>query len=162
MITSPILRSEMRPDATWIWIDCGDWMSVAQQLYDAGFTRCEWLKGVHLSGEQFEILLSVTKPDLSESYVVGTKIDQSIASIAGIYPSTDFHERECAQLLGVMFSNRLNDDPAFETTFDGFPLRRDFVLTERLVTPWPGQVDPEKAARRRPTPPPGVNQEWNL
>jgi hypothetical protein len=52
-------------------------------------------------------------------------------------------------------------EKAFETDFGGNPLRRDFALITRQVTNWPGAVEPDEKAKRRPSLPPGVHESWS-
>jgi NADH-quinone oxidoreductase subunit C len=77
-----------------------------------------------------------------------------------VYPNVDFHEREVAQLFGVEFIGNKNSALAFEIDLTGFPLRRDFALATRADTQWPGAVEPDETAKRRPSLPPGVLPEW--
>lgn len=160
-LDTPLLRAESRADATWLSVAPHQWISIARELLAHGFLRCEWLKGVHRNDDEFEIYLKVTRADLSDSVIVTTIIEHDVESITSIYPAADFHERECAQMLGVVFNSRESTDSAFNADFAGHPLRRDFALTPRVETVWPGQVDPEKAVKRRPALPPGVHKEWS-
>ena len=160
-LVTPLLRTENRVDATWHWVAPHEWESIARELLAQGFLRCEWLKGVHRDKNEFDLYLQVTRADLSDSVIVTTCFVSEVESITDIYPAADFHERECAQMLGIVFSTRELTDPAFNADFAGHPLRRDFALTPRVEEVWPGQVDPEKAGKRRPALPPGVHKEWS-
>lgn len=136
------------------------WVKTAAELKQAGFVRCEWLTATHNGGESFEISLMVSKEDISESRILSTQIEQSIESLLSIYPSVDFHEREVAQMFGVEFVGNSNSLPAFEIEVSGHPLRRDFALATRAGADWPGGVEPDENAKRRPSLPPGVLPEW--
>ena len=125
-----------------------------------GLVRCEWLTATHNGGDSFEISLMLSNEDLTESFILSTDIDASLESLIEIYPSVDFHEREVAQMFGVDFIGNNNSAPAFEIELMGFPLRRDFVLATRADTQWPGAVEPDETAKRRPSLPPGVLPEW--
>jgi NADH-quinone oxidoreductase subunit C len=153
-------RTQSRHESTWFWVDAVNWRDCAQWLNAQGFTRCEWVTATHLGDDLFAVTLAVANLDVSEQMIVQTQVSSTIDSLSDIYPSAQFHEREIRQLLGLDFENLSNVEPAFNADFAGYPLRRDFALPERISTPWPGQVDPEKAARRRPTLAPGVRQEW--
>jgi len=160
-LTTPVINVQDRDGALWIRVLSENWLDVTAELFSAGFIRGEWLKGVHLGEETFAIYLEVTNSDSSKTCIVSTIISSEIASISDIYPAVDFHERECMQMLGIKFSGRQPTASAFVAEFDGFPLRRDFPLEQRMHTAWPGQADPEKAVRRRPVTPPGVHKEWS-
>jgi len=154
------VRIETRHESTWLWVDVANWRDCAHWLATQGFVRCEWLTATHLGEENFSVVVAVTNSAAREQVIVTTQAWQTIDSLADIFPSAEFHEREMRQLLGLDFNNLVNPAPAFNADFAGYPLRRDFALPERINIEWPGQVDPEKAARRRPTLAPGVRQEW--
>ena len=141
-------------------VDNSEWVNKATEMKQLGFLRCEWLTATHNGGDAFEISLMLSTVDLSESAILSTRIETSLASLSEIYPSVDFHEREVAQMFGVEFIGNENSAPAFEIELVGFPLRRDFALTTRADTQWPGSVEPDESAKRRPSLPPGVLPEW--
>jgi NADH-quinone oxidoreductase subunit C len=141
-------------------VDKSQWRSQAIDMKQRGLVRCEWLTATHNGGDSFEISLMLSNEDLTESFILSTDIDASLESLIEIYPSVDFHEREVAQMFGVDFIGNNNSAPAFEIELMGFPLRRDFVLATRADTQWPGAVEPDETAKRRPSLPPGVLPEW--
>jgi NADH:ubiquinone oxidoreductase subunit C len=102
----------------------------------------------------------LSNEDLTESLILSTDIEASIESLIEIYPNVDFHEREVSQMFGVEFIGNRIFAPAFEIELTGFPLRRDFALKARAETQWPGAVEPDETAKRRPSFPPGVLPEW--
>jgi len=138
------------------------WQSQAADMKQRGLVRCEWLTATHNGGDSFEISLMVSNEDLTENLILSTEIESSIESLIDIYPSVDFHEREVAQMFGVQFLGNSNSDLAFEIELSGFPLRRDFALASRTDAQWPGAVEPDENAKRRPPLPPGVLPEWTL
>jgi NADH-quinone oxidoreductase subunit C len=142
-------------------VDKSKWQSQAAKLKQTGFIRCEWLTATHNGEDSFEISLMLSKEDLSESVILSTRAEVSIESISEIYPVADFHEREVAQMFGFEFIGQKDSTPAFEIELSGFPLRRDFALATRADTEWPGAVEPDENAKRRPSLPPGVLPEWN-
>jgi len=141
-------------------VDASQWTNQAAELKSLGFVRCEWLTATHNGEDSFEISLMLSKVDLSESIILATQISGSIESLSGIFPSVNFHEREVAQMFGVNFIGNENLAPAFEIELSGFPLRRDFALASRTDAQWPGAVEPDENAKRRPSLPPGVLPEW--
>jgi NADH-quinone oxidoreductase subunit C len=141
-------------------VDAPQWTNQAAELKSLGFVRCEWLTATHNGADSFEISLMLSKANLSESTILTTQIAGSIASLSSIFPSVDFHEREVAQMFGVNFIGNENSAPAFEIELSGFPLRRDFALSTRADTSWPGAVEPDETAKRRPSLPPGILPEW--
>jgi NADH:ubiquinone oxidoreductase subunit C len=153
-------RVDERLDATWLWIDAHKWLDCATWLKAQNFVRCECLTAAHLDAENFQVTFCVSDELCTEKILVVTHVQSEIASIAQVYPIAQFHEREMAQMLGLNFQGATNVSPAFNAEFSGYPLRRDFALTQRTEQEWPGAVDPEKATKRRPALAPGVRQEW--
>lgn len=141
-------------------VNASDWQTQAAEMKKLGLVRCEWLTATHNGGDSFEISLMLSNEDLSDSLILVTQIESSIDSLCEIFPSVDFHEREVAQMFGVTFKGLDQMAPAFEIELSGYPLRRDFALTTRADTSWPGAVEPDETAKRRPTLPPGVLPEW--
>lgn len=153
-------RFEERSGATWLWLDAQNWVDCATWLKSQNFVRCEWLTAAHLGDDQFQVTLCVSDELSNEKVLVLTQVENEIESLEQIYPVVQFHEREVRQMLGLNFKNVADESPAFIADFAGHPLRRDFALIERTELEWPGQVDPEKATKRRPALAPGVRQEW--
>jgi len=57
-----------------------------------------------------------------------------IDSVAGIWQTADFHEREVFDLLGVKFNNHPDLRRLFLDNSWGFPLRKDYVDDINIVT----------------------------
>ena len=145
---------------TQVKVNKSDWLSRASQMKQGGFVRCEWLTATHNGGDAFEISLMLSKEDLSESTILSTDVDAVIDSLVGVFPNVSFHEREVSQMFGVKFNGSKDESPAFEIELSGHPLRRDFALATRAGADWPGAVEPDENAKRRPSLPPGVLPEW--
>jgi NADH-quinone oxidoreductase subunit C len=145
---------------TQVKVNKSDWLSQASQMKQSGFVRCEWLTATHNGGDAFEISLMLSNEDLSESTILSTDIDSAIDSLVEVFPNVSFHEREVSQMFGVKFNGSKDESPAFEIELSGHPLRRDFALATRAGTEWPGAVEPDENAKRRPSLPPGVIPEW--
>jgi NADH-quinone oxidoreductase subunit C len=155
-----ILNSQMRDGVEWLTVDSAEWVEVHTDLLARGAVRFEWLTATHNLDEAFVVTTCVASADLSERWIVSASITGSISTLTQIYLQADFHERETAQMYGVEFTGRASTEPAFDAPFEGHPLRRDFALRTRQDAAWPGAVEPDAAARRRPSLPPGVMPEW--
>ncbi len=142
-------------------IERSQWQAQAREMKQKGFVRCEWLTATHNGGDAFEISLMLSNEDLSENLILVTEIEANIDSLVDVFSNVGFHEREVAQMFGVEFIGSNDTSPAFEIELSGFPLRRDFALATRADTEWPGAVEPDENAKRRPSLPPGVLPEWN-
>lgn len=149
---------QVRGAATWWEVAAAEWRPAHLAAWAAGYLRCEWVTASH-SGD-FRLVSHLTGPP--GVLVVATALDgDSADSVAGIFPSADFHEREVRQMFGIRFAGAADARPAFDVDFGGHPLRRDFPLTPRQAQPWPGSHEPEGKAGRRAVLPPGVNPEWS-
>lgn len=97
--------------------------------------------------ERFEILCTVG--DVSEGRRVTFSTDlpkdrPSIASLVGVYPGANWHERETAEMFGIEFVGHPNLTHLYlPDGFVGRPLLKSFLLRSREVKPWPGTVDVE-------------------
>jgi len=155
-----ILSSQMRDGVGWLTVDPSSWVALHTELLSGGAVRFEWLTATHNLGDAFDVTSCVASADLSERWIISASVTGSIETLTQIYPQADFHERETAQMYGVEFTGRASTTPAFDAPFEGHPLRRDFALRTRQDAAWPGAVEPDAAARRRPSLPPGVMPEW--
>jgi NADH-quinone oxidoreductase subunit C len=88
-----------------------------------------------------------------------------LASATGIYRGAAWHERETQEMFGVEFDGHPRPGRLLlPDSFEGHPLRKDFVLASRVAKPWPGAKEPGESgtsSRRRPRAP-GVPDpaEW--
>lgn len=103
--------------------------------------------------------------------MVRTRIGSSVASVASVYAGAAWHERETAEMFGVVFTvdgtPLALDGLLLPEGFEGHPLRKDFVLASRVAKPWPGAKEPGESdvaghdsPGRRRTRPPGVPDRW--
>ena len=142
-------------------VENADWVSTHEELKNAGFARFEYLTASHISESNFEVFSKVSLEDLSESVLIKTFVAGQIESIDSIYAAANFHERELNQMFGIEVIDASSGENAFAVDFEGFPLRKDFALTTRQEKPWPGAVEPDEKAKRRPSLPPGVFETWS-
>jgi NADH-quinone oxidoreductase subunit C len=82
--------------------------------------------------KRFDVIYHFLSPTLNERIRVRAEADETtqVPSIIDVFPGTDWFERECYDLYGVIFTGhpdmrRLLTDYGF----DGHPLRKDFPLT---------------------------------
>ena len=152
------VKSEERDGITWITVAPHDWVATHVELRDSGFATLEYITAVHNAGDEF-IVVSHLSGDGER--IVRTVISEArIDSLSEMFPIAEFHERETQQMFGIEFIGLSSEAPAFEGVAK-FALRKDFALTDRLAVEWPGAVEPDVIARRRPSLPPGVFAEWN-
>ncbi|HWB73086.1 MAG TPA: NADH-quinone oxidoreductase subunit C, partial [Egibacteraceae bacterium] len=67
-----------------------------------------------------------------------------LPTLTGMYRGADWHEREAYDMFGIEFDGHPGLLPRLLTVenFEGFPLRKDFLLSTREAKPWPGAKEP--------------------
>gem|GEM_PF-279870 len=73
--------------------------------------------------------------------------DEPVApSITSVYGGANWSEREAYDMYGITFTDHPGLLPRMLTVenFEGWPLRKDFLLMTREVKPWPGAKEPEE------------------
>ena len=72
----------------------------------------------------------------------------TLPTISHLYAGADWHERETYDMFGITFDGHPGLLPRILTVenFEGFPLRKEFLLMTREVKPWPGLKEPKDAA----------------
>ena len=160
-LITEVLSDGIQDGSRRIAVDLEQWHPIHVELQTCGFDRFEWLTAVHNLEDAFDLVSMVATSDLAERIIVTTSCASSgTATLSDIFPIAQFHEQEVRQLFGVQFDG-LIEGLAFDAPFEGHPLRRDFALSQRADKPWPGAVEPDANARRRPSLPPGVFAEWS-
>ncbi|MGH8905152.1 MAG: NADH-quinone oxidoreductase subunit C [Egibacteraceae bacterium] len=80
-----------------------------------------------------------------------------LPTLTGVYRGANWHEREAYDMFGIEFDGHPRLLPRILTieNFEGFPLRKDFLLTSREAKPWPGAKEPGESDAK-PEPQPGT------
>lgn len=142
-------------------IEAVNWQAAHKNLVSTGYLRFEFLTATHLGADEFQVISKVSSEELTESVLTTTRTSVSIDSIVEIYKNAKFSEQETTQMFGLKFIGHEDIEKAFDVDFGDYPMRRDFALSSRQHRPWPGAVEPDAKARRRPSLPPGVLESWN-
>ena len=152
-----IVSEQHREGVRWITVEPQDWVDVHAQIRAEGSATFDYLTAVHNSNDEFIV---VSHLHGSTVCVVRTVItDACITSLSHVFAVAEFHERETAQMFGITFQGLGDTSAAFEGVTER-ALRKDFALTDRMAVQWPGAVEPDVNARRRPSLPPGVFEQW--
>ena len=152
-------KHEVRGAEQWVWVDAQQWLSVHAALAADGRPRLEHLTAFDDDGMTLVSMVSDEKARDIVRVVCGPVTH--VAAIDDVYESASWHQREVAQMFGIVFAGAADVTDAFESAVTGHPLRRGYALDERVDRRWPGAFEPDEAARRRPAPSPGVNPEWS-
>ena len=127
------------PRAQWV-------AAVTAARDELGLTFFDVLTAVDERQAGFDVVLRLWSPAQREGLLLRTRCprdDARVPSLAAVFGGAGWHERETAELFGIAFDGHpeptrllLSDDVA------GHPLRKDFVLADRVAKPWPGVKEP--------------------
>ncbi|HVM13449.1 MAG TPA: NADH-quinone oxidoreductase subunit C [Egibacteraceae bacterium] len=69
-----------------------------------------------------------------------------VPTLTHLWRGADWHEREVYDMFGIDFEGHPGLLPRIltVTNFEGFPLRKDFLLSTREAKPWPGLKEPKE------------------
>ncbi|MFI1681159.1 NADH-quinone oxidoreductase subunit C [Streptomyces sp. NPDC020607] len=133
-------------------------------------TYFDWLSAVDEPGTGFRVAAHVVALSPVRRLLVRTTVAHDapvLASAVDVYAGAAWHERETHEMFGVTFEGHPGLTPLLlPDTFEGHPLRKDFVLAARVAKAWPGAKEPGESEhggpKRRQMLPPGVPDpnEW--
>ncbi|MFF4760674.1 NADH-quinone oxidoreductase subunit C [Streptomyces sp. NPDC001292] len=147
------------------------WVSALLTARDElGCTYFDWLSAVDEPGTGFRVTAHVVALAPVRRLLLRTTVPHEapvLPTAVDVYAGAAWHERETHEMFGVSF----RDHPALDhlllpETFEGHPLRKDFVLAARVAKAWPGAKEPGDSdhggPKRRQMLPPGVPDpnEW--
>ncbi|MGW1216343.1 NADH-quinone oxidoreductase subunit C [Streptomyces sp. NPDC002499] len=147
------------------------WLTALRVARDElGCTYFDWLSAVDEPGTGFRVSAHVVALSPVRRLLVRTTVPHespTLASAVDVYAGAAWHERETHEMFGVVFDGHpALDHLLLPETFEGHPLRKDFVLAARVAKAWPGAKEPGESdhggPKRRQTLPPGVPDpnEW--
>jgi NADH-quinone oxidoreductase subunit C len=110
---------------------------------------CDFTGGVDLGPERgFEVVSHFYSTEHVHNVRLKVRLpheEPAIDSIADLFPTCNWHERETAEMFGIRFEGHpLPVKLLLPEPFEGFPLRKDFPLMSREAKPWPGAVEGEE------------------
>ena len=131
----------------------------------------DWLSAVDELDQGYGVVAHVWSTTAKHGLLVRTRLpraEPALATVVDVYPGAAWHERETHEMFGVDFPGHPHLVPLLlPPEFEGYPLRKDFVLASRVAKAWPGAKEPgeshvEGTAKRQPMRPPGVPApgEW--
>jgi NADH-quinone oxidoreductase subunit C len=170
-----------------------EWEAALTSARSEGFDFFDWLTAVDETDAPenpgFDIVAHLMNSSTGHSssgglarLLVRTRVplDQSVASVTGLWPGAAWHERETYEMFGIDFEG-FDDGTGLglrplllPNGFEGTPLRKSFVLASRASKAWPGGKEPgeggdagaeggshpEKPGRRKVVPPGVPDSTW--
>ena len=125
------------------------WRDTLLELRGQGFDVLDWLSAVDQEDGIRITACLLSSADPARVQLVSTPAP--VATVADLFPSADWHERETAEMFGVEFVGRPDCQPLLLEPGAQPPLRRETPLPQRLQR-WPGAVDPAKPTRTQQPP----------
>jgi NADH:ubiquinone oxidoreductase subunit C len=152
----------------------GEWVAALTTARDGlGCRFFDFLTAVDLEERGFQVVAHLAAPAVGgvDHLLVKTTVPRdtpAVECVCDVYPGAGWHEREMHEMFGIAVTGHGRLDPLLlPESFEGHPLRKDFVLAARVAKPWPGAKEPgesdaDAAPSRRRTRPPGVPDpdEW--
>ncbi|GHD94090.1 NADH-quinone oxidoreductase subunit C [Streptomyces naganishii] len=137
---------------------------------ELGCTYFDWLSAVDEPGTGMRVCAHVVALSPVRRLLLRTTVTHespALPSAVDVYAGAAWHERETHEMFGVRFEGHPGlDHLLLPDTFEGHPLRKDFVLAARVAKAWPGAKEPGESdhggPKRRQMLPPGVPDpnEW--
>ena len=128
------------------------WREDLSALGDDGYDVLDWLSAVEHPDGTVTITACLLRSE-APAEVRLVSAPAPVPSVADLFGSAAWHERETAEMFGVAFAGHPDPRPLLLAAVDAPALRKSTALPARL-DPWPGAVDPAKP--RRPQTPPGT------
>jgi NADH-quinone oxidoreductase subunit C len=138
---------------------------------DAGATFFDLLTAVDLADAGIEVVVHLWDPTAREHHLLRTLCppeDLQVPSLVPVFAGAAWHERAVAELFGVRFDGHETAPLLLPESFEGHPLRKDFVLAAREAKAWPGVKEPGESGAdlatsrpRRRAQPLGARPDWS-
>ncbi|MEU5170336.1 MULTISPECIES: NADH-quinone oxidoreductase subunit C [Streptomyces] len=154
-------------------VPAASWTAALETARDElGCTYFDWLSAVDEPGTGFRVCAHVVALGAGtvRRLLVRTTVPHDAAALptaVGVYAGAAWHERETYEMFGIAFEDHPHLVPLLlPESFEGHPLRKDFVLAARVAKAWPGAKEPGESEhggpKRRTMLPPGVPDpnEW--
>lgn len=141
-----------------------DWLVRLTEARAEGFVLLDLLTAIDRD-EELEVVARLVNRS-GTGRILSTRIPAAAAeldSATSVFPAADWHERETAEMFGIVFTGHPDPRPLLlRSSVERPPLRRSTALPVRVATPWPGSAPAtsERSGSRRRQLPPGVRGAW--
>ncbi|MEO6712009.1 MAG: NADH-quinone oxidoreductase subunit C [Mycobacteriales bacterium] len=123
-----------------------DAVTFAKTTRGLDFTFFDFLTGVDEADNGYGVVTHLYSPIHGHHVLIRTVVpndDPHLPSLSGVFAGANWHERETWEMFGVVFDGHPNlVKLLLSDEFEGHPLRKEFLLTSRVVKPWPGAKEP--------------------
>jgi NADH-quinone oxidoreductase subunit C len=110
------------------------------------FTFFDFLTGVDEAEAGYGIVTHLYSPIHRHHVLLRTVVPNDaprLPSLTQVFAGANWHERETWEMFGIVFDGHPNlVKLLLSDEFEGHPLRKEFLLTSRVVKPWPGAKEP--------------------
>jgi NADH-quinone oxidoreductase subunit C len=139
-------------DQAWVRVSEGRYREVVQTLRDDDEFACDFLDFVS-AVDRGEGVFDVVAQVWSTTHRHGVRVKvtgegdpPTAPTISDIYAGANWHERETWELFGIVFQGHPQlVKLLLPEQFEGYPLRKDFLLMSRHAKPWPGAEEGEES-----------------
>ncbi len=147
---SAVERHDVQLGQPSVWVPAAKWVGFAQHLKGCGrcgFDMITFICGVDWPDDsQIEIvthLYSVRRQHHINMKCRVARDGGTIPTLSGVWRGADWHERETAELYGVAFEGHPHlVKLLLPEAFEGYPMRKDFLLMTREAKEWEGREEP--------------------
>jgi len=143
-------RSDIQFGQGSVWIPRDKWVAAATHLKACG--RCRFDMFNFMSGvdwpddDQIEVvahLYSVRRQHHLNMKIRVPREGGSVPTLSGVWRGANWQERETWELFGVAFEGHPHlVKLLLPEAFEGYPLRKDFLLMTREAKEWEGREEP--------------------
>lgn len=126
------------------------WREEVAAARDDGYDVLDWLSAQEGADGEVAVTACLVRSASPGAYQL-LRATAPVASVADLFGSAAWHERETAEMFGIEFAGSPDPRPLLLSGDEDPPLRKQTPLPARL-NPWPGAVDPAKPARRQQPP----------
>ncbi|HZG95195.1 MAG TPA: NADH-quinone oxidoreductase subunit C [Mycobacteriales bacterium] len=110
------------------------------------FTFFDFLTGVDEAEAGYGVVTHLYSPIHRHHVLLRTVVPNDLPrlpSLTQVFAGANWHERETWEMFGIVFDGHPNlVKLLLSDEFEGHPLRKEFLLTSRVVKPWPGAKEP--------------------
>jgi len=129
-----------------------NWVAAARLCRDDPALACDFfdfLSAVDRGDDGFEVVVHLYSIAYRHKLTLlamapGGRAKPVMPTLTGLYRGANWHERETYDMFGIDFEGHPGILPRILTieNFEGWPLRKEFLLTTREAKPWPGAKEP--------------------